>query len=53
MIFRGLLVLAIGILVAGNLGILMMCLVAMARQTDEHASPADLAWMPAKDAVES
>ena len=52
MFTRELLILAIGIFVGGNLGILMMCLMAMARQSEEQASPAELAWLPAKDMAE-
>ena len=51
MIARELLILAIGIFVGGNLGILMMCLVAMTRQTNLQA-PSELAWVPAKDLSE-
>lgn len=49
---RELLILIIGILVGGNLGILMTGLIAMARQADEQASSAELAWVPAKDVTE-
>jgi hypothetical protein len=52
MIARELLILAIGIFVGGNLGILVMCLMAMAKQADEHATAAELAWVPAKDTTE-
>jgi hypothetical protein len=52
MIARELLILAIGIFVGGNLGILMMCLMAMAKQADEHTAVAELAWVPAKDSTE-
>jgi hypothetical protein len=49
MIARELLILAIGIFVGGNLGILMMCLMAMAKQADEQAPSVELAWLPVKD----
>ncbi len=52
MIVRELLILAIGILVGGNVGILMMCLVAMAKQANEQVSSAELTWVPAKDVTE-
>jgi hypothetical protein len=52
MITRELLILAIGIFVGSNLGILIMCLLAMAKQTDEQALSAELAWLPAKDVAE-
>ena len=52
MITREVLILAIGVFVGGNLGILMMCLMAMAKQADEHVPTAELAWVPAKDATE-
>lgn len=52
MVVRALLILVIGIFVAGNLGILVMCLLAMAGRADEPASSAELAWVPAKDAPE-
>lgn len=52
MIARELLILAIGIFVGGNLGILVMCLMAMAKQADERATVAELAWVPAKDTTE-
>lgn len=52
MIARELLILAIGIFVGGNLGILVMCLMAMAKRADERAAPAELAWVPAKDTTE-
>ena len=53
MVVRELLILAIGILVGGNLGILTMCLIAMTRQADEQTTSAELAWVPAKDVRES
>ncbi|OQY22896.1 MAG: hypothetical protein B6I34_05270 [Anaerolineaceae bacterium 4572_32.1] len=46
MIARELLILIIGIFVGGNLGILMMCLAAMAKQADEQMPSAELAWIP-------
>jgi len=49
MIARELLILAIGIFVGGNLGILMMCLMAIAKQADEQVPSTELAWLPAKD----
>ena len=49
MIARELLILAIGIFVGGNLGILMMCLVAMTRQSNMQALSAELAWTAAQD----
>lgn len=49
---RELLILVIGILVGGNLGILMTGLIALARQADEQPSSAELAWVPAKDVTE-
>ena len=52
MIARELLILAIGIFVGGNLGILMMCLLAMAKQASTQVPPIELAWVPAKDLVE-
>lgn len=52
MVARELLILAIGIFVGGNLGILMMCLMAIARQADEQAPSTELAWVPAKDVAE-
>jgi len=52
MIARGFLILAIGIFVGGNLGILMMCLIAMVKRADEKAPSAELAWLPAKDVAE-
>ena len=52
MIARGFVILAIGIFVGGNLGILMMCLMAMVKQADEQAPSAELAWLPAKDVAE-
>ena len=52
MMARELLILAIGIFVGGNLGILMMCLVAMARQDGEQAPSVELVWLPAKDMTE-
>jgi hypothetical protein len=52
MVVRALFILTIAIFVAGNLGILAMCLLAMAGRADEPASSAELAWVPAKDAPE-
>lgn len=52
MIAREFLILAIGIFVGGNLGILMMCLMAMAKQADEPVSLTELAWIPAKETAE-
>ncbi len=52
MIARELLILAIGIFVGGNLGILMMCLMAMTRQPNLQAPSAELSWVPAKDLSE-
>ena len=49
MVGRELLILVIGIFVGGNLGILTMCLLAMAKQADEQEPPVELAWVPAKD----
>jgi hypothetical protein len=49
MIARGLFILAVGVFVGGNLGILVMCLMAMAKQTDEDGPSGELAWLPAKD----
>ena len=49
MIAQELLILAIGIFVGGNLGILMMCLMAMAKQAGEQVPSAELAWLPVKD----
>jgi hypothetical protein len=53
MIARELLILVIGIFVGGNLGILLMCLMAMAKQADEQVSSAELAWVPAQDLADS
>jgi len=52
MMARELLILAIGIFVGGNLSILMMCLMAMAKQDGEEAPSAELVWLPAKDMTE-
>lgn len=52
MVARELLILAIGIFVGGNLGILTMCLMAIAKQADERAPSTELAWVPAKDVAE-
>ncbi|MFZ5915834.1 MAG: DUF3789 domain-containing protein [Chloroflexota bacterium] len=52
MMTRELLVLIIGIFVGGNLGILMMCLMAMAKQTDEQMTVSELAWVPIKETSE-
>lgn len=52
MITRELLIMAIGIFVGGNLGILIMCLLAMAKQADEQVSSAELAWVSAQDMTE-
>jgi hypothetical protein len=49
MIARELLILAIGIFVGGNLGILTMCLVAMTRQPNMQTPSVELAWVPSKD----
>ena len=46
MIAHELLILVIGIFVGGNLGILMMCLAAMAKQADEQMPSAELVWIP-------
>jgi hypothetical protein len=55
MIARDLLILAIGIFVGGNLGILTMCLIAMAKRADEQTLSAELTLVPipAQDAAES
>jgi hypothetical protein len=55
MIARDLLILAIGIFVGGNLGILTMCLIAMAKRADEQTLSAELTLVPipAQDAIES
>jgi hypothetical protein len=53
-IAKELLILIVGIFVGGNLGILMMCLMAMAKQADEQVSPGqELAWVSVKDTPES
>lgn len=52
MMARELLILAIAIFVGGNLGILMMCLMAMTKQDGEQAPSAELVWQPAKDMTE-
>lgn len=52
MIARELLILIVGVFVGGNLGILMMCLMAMAKQAEEQTSATELAWVPAKDMTE-
>lgn len=52
MIARELLILIVGIFVGGNLGILMMCLMAMAKQSDERMPSGELAWIPANDVIE-
>ncbi len=49
MIARELFVLAIGIFVGSNLGILMMCLMAIAKQTDGQVPSMELARFPVKD----
>ena len=53
MIARELLILVIGVFVGGNLGILMMCLMAMAKQADEQVSHVELTWVPIKETVET
>lgn len=54
MIAKELLVLIVGLFIGGNLGILMMCLMAMAKQADEHVSPVqDLAWIRVRDTLDS
>jgi len=52
MIARELLILTIGVFVGSNLGILIMCLMAVAKRTDEQTPAVELAWMPKKDLVE-
>jgi len=52
MIARELLILFTGIFVGGNLGILVMSLIAMAKQAGDQTPPAELAWVPAKDVIE-
>ena len=49
MIARELLILAIGIFVGGNLGILTMCLMALAKQADDKVTSAEFVWLPVKD----
>lgn len=49
MFARELLILAIGVFVGGNLGILMMCLMAMAKQADELTTSTELAWVSAQE----
>jgi hypothetical protein len=34
-------------------GILIMCLMAVAKRTDEQVPAVELAWMPKKDLVEA
>lgn len=52
MISQELLLLALGVFVGSNLGILIMCVMAVAKRSDEQTPAAELGWRPKKDLVE-
>jgi len=52
MISQELLLLALGVFVGSNLGILIMCVMAIAKRSDEQTPVAELGWRPKKDLVE-